>query len=506
MSERRSFREALSFGGLSFAFTAVIGVVSSIVIARVYGITVIGQYAIAAAPTGAMWFLSSVREQAALLRELAVLPVRAPRITGLFVAVFTFSVGLSIVVGALVALVTYLLLNGPIDQPDLFFPAMVNLGGYLVAANTSWNLDTIFNAFRAGRDLFWIRLRYAVGYLVIAVVLGLVWGTVMALTLATVGAMFLSLFRRLRVVPKYMLLRVPRSEIRDGFRTLPRLIVFGLKVAPGQMAHGIANETNVWILSAIAPVEAVGAYNRAWTLSQRFRDMNNRLTEVLLPTLVERRANRDDAGFSRAMIDSTRYASVATLLVAAVGGGAAQGIMTLFGPGFIRGADALALILLVPAVTATIGVQNNVLFADDRPLITSVVGVARLIVGVGLSILLIDLMGITGAALAILLGFVMTMLALFAVDRHKLMEPLRSLWPARQVIALGLAYGAGFVAARLVDEVLPRPAGLLLALPAGTIAYVLAFVGTGGFNERDRARIAPLVRRLRARGRPAAAP
>ena len=42
MSTRRSFREGFSFGILSFATMAVFGVVSSIVVARLYGIDALG--------------------------------------------------------------------------------------------------------------------------------------------------------------------------------------------------------------------------------------------------------------------------------------------------------------------------------------------------------------------------------------------------------------------------------------------------------------------------------
>ena len=95
--ERPSFTNAFGFGALSFVVSGVLALGSSILTARIYGITVIGEFALAYAPTGAVWFLSSVREQPALIRLLTPLPLRSPRVTGLFVPVFIFSTGLTLV-------------------------------------------------------------------------------------------------------------------------------------------------------------------------------------------------------------------------------------------------------------------------------------------------------------------------------------------------------------------------------------------------------------------------
>ena len=73
------------------ALSAVLSLVTAVVTARIYGIQVMGEFALAFAPTGIVWVLSSVREQPALVRALAPLAPRDPRATGLFAAVFGFS-------------------------------------------------------------------------------------------------------------------------------------------------------------------------------------------------------------------------------------------------------------------------------------------------------------------------------------------------------------------------------------------------------------------------------
>ena len=185
---RSSFREGFGFAAISAGVGGVIGVASGILVARLYGINVVGQYALATAPMGIVWFFSTVRERPGLIRALNPLPPRAPEITGIFAAVLAFSVALTALVSIVGAGITYLLFNGPIDQPELVAPALVCLGGYLLIINTGWNLDGAFSAFRAGRQLFWIRLHQAAAFMVFAAAASLIAETVWCLILAMLAA------------------------------------------------------------------------------------------------------------------------------------------------------------------------------------------------------------------------------------------------------------------------------------------------------------------------------
>jgi O-antigen/teichoic acid export membrane protein len=506
VTARASYSSGAGFGVLSFAVFAILAVVSSIVTARLYGITVIGQYALVIAPVGAAWYLSSAREGAAFVRKLAVLEPRAPRCTGLFAAVCTFSIGLTLVVTALVLPVVYALFNGPIDHPSLFVPAAVSLAGYAFVTNTGANLDVVFSAFRAGRELFWIRLHQAAAFIALAIALSFAFDDVWGLVAATLGSSATSLAHRALAVRAFMTFRVPRKEIRQGFRELPELIRFGLKLVPGSLASGVCSEVGTWVLGITASVSALGAYNRAWMLTNRLQEVHWRITEMLFPTLVGRRAGGDVAGFDRVLVDTQRYCGAGLLLPAAAGGGAAASVMALFGPGFERAAPALAILLVVPAITALASTQRAALLAVDRPWTTSAIAGVKMLVTVIASVVLTLWTGITGTAVALLAGAVVEVAWMGALTSRYLDAPLRALWPRRERAALVLAYVAGFAAARAVVSFLPGLAGLLPALGAGAVAFVLAFLAAGGINERDRARAGALVARLRhSSGAPAVA-
>jgi O-antigen/teichoic acid export membrane protein len=501
MTQRASYTSAAAFEGLGFVLMTVLGLVSSVVTARLYGIEVIGEFALATAPVTAVWYLSTARERPAFVRELATLPPRAPRVTGLFAAVLSFSFAVTALVAAIAVPVVIALFHGPVDRPSLVAPTLAALAGHLVATNTGWNLDAVFAGFRASRELFWIRLHQVAVFLAVSAVLWPVTDSVWGLVLATMTSYCTSLVHRLVRVRRYMRLTAEWPAVRDGFRTLPGLIRFGVKLIPGGLAQGAGQEVGTWSLGMLSTVSTVGAYSRAWTLARRLTELNWRINEMLLPTLVERRRSGDRAGFDRAFVDTVRYCVVALLLVAAAGGGAAASVMAVFGPGFERGAGAFAVLLLVPAVVSAVAVQRQVMLADDRPGLTSIIAVAGALVTTGATVVLTLRAGITGTAAGLLAGSCVEAAWLALHTRRHVATPLRALWPPREAVPVALGYAAGFAAAHATAAVLPGLAGLLPALAAGSSAYLAALVAGGGVNERDRARLAALARWVRARRR-----
>jgi O-antigen/teichoic acid export membrane protein len=495
---RASFSEAFGFGALSFVSGAVLGLGSSIAIARLYGIDVIGGFALASAPTGIAWFLSTVRERPALIRELAKLPPRHDRVTGLFMAVFLFSFALTAVVCAIATLATYLLFNGAIGQPDLFLPAVANLVVYLLVVNTCWNLDGVFSAFLAGRQLFWIRTQQALVYLLGAIVAVLVaepsvWG----LTIATSVSYVLTLIYRLVAVRRWMRLTAPTAEIRAGFHTLPEILWFGIKVTPGSLATGLSTEAGTWILGIFGSVASVGAWNRAWMLGKRLVDLNYRMSEMLLPALVERDVQGDRVGFDRAFLDSLRYMSMVLLLPAAAAGGASVGLMNLFGPGFSQASTALQLTLLATPLTVMVVLETQTLLAVDRPLVSSWFSVLRLVLTIGASVPLTIALGVTGPALGVLAGCAAQFVAQLVYLRRFLDGPIARFWPKRSMFAVAIAYVAGFGASRALDSSLSGILGLGAALLAGSVVYCVCLLLVGGVPERDRRRFEQGIARLR---------
>jgi O-antigen/teichoic acid export membrane protein len=496
-AKRASYRSGFVFGALSFVGVAAVGFASTIVTSRIYGVRIIGQSALVYAPVNALWLLSTVKEQQALIKEVTGLPPRHPRVTQLFAAVFTFSSTLTAVVATLIAAVCWFVFRGPLHAPALVAPVFVSLAGYTIVTNTGWNIDSILSAFIAGRQIFWVRLHEVLSFMLIAVAVGLVWQSVWGLVIATIGGPATALIHRVVVVRPFARARLNWTEYRAGMKVLPELLRFGMKATPGQIAQGISQQGGIWALGFVAPIAVVGAYSRAQTIPQRLQQASTRITEVLYPTLVGRHAKGEGHSFDRALIDSIRYEMIGLALIAAVIGGAAHSMLRLFGPGFGQATTALALVILFPALASVTATQTQALWATSRPGLTSVIALVRLVITMLLLVVLTPRIGIIGPAIALLAGYVASALLGGAALRSVMTRPLRATWPIRERFTLAAAYAAGFGAAHFTEQAAPSTAGLLLCLLAGTAGYAAAFVVLGGVNARDRHRLTEISARIR---------
>ncbi len=488
-AKRASYRSGFAFGALSFLVVAGIGVASTILTSRLYGIRIIGKFALVSAPVGALWVLSSIKEQQALIKEITGLPPRHPRVTQLFAVVFSFSLGLTLTMATVDAVVCWFVFRGPLHHPELIGPAFVSIAGYALVTNTGWNIDSILSAFVAGRPIFWVRLHEALSFIVIAVALGFVWRSVWGLVIATIGASLSSLVHRAIASRAFVRGRLSWAEYRLGLAVLPELLRFGLRATPGQVAQGASQQGGIWAVGIVAPITLVGAYSRALTIPQRLQQVSNRITEVLYPTLVQRHTQGDGHGFDRALIDSIRYEMIGMLLIAAAIGGAAHSVLEVFGPGFSRAASALALLALFPALASITLTQTQALWATNRPGRTSIIAMTRLVVTIVLLVILTPRIGIVGPAIALLAGYMVVIVLSGIALRPAMTRPLRATWPLRERLALVSSYGAGFIAAHSAEDAIRSIGGLLVSLLAGTVAYAAAFVICDGVNLRDRNRL-----------------
>lgn len=501
---RRSLTHGASFAAISFVVSALLSTVGSVVTARLYGVDIIGQVALAMAPAGMLALLSTVREQPGLVRRIAPLPPRDEQVTGIWLAVFGFSLALTVAVAIPIAVITWLLFQGPIAHPELFAPAMVYVAAYALISNSSWNLDSIFAAYGDGRQLFVVRLHETLVTLVLVAALSFhpsVWSPVLA---AIVG-WSTALVHRVVAARTWLSYKAGPDSVRGGLAELGDIVRFGLKMTPGWIATGTAAQAGTWTLGMVAPVAVVGAYSRAWSISQRVVEVNWRLGEMVFPALVERHARGDREGFDRVYVTAVRYSMTFLLGLAAVGGGTADAIMSFFGPGFQSAAPALALTLLVPCTATVATLQMCALLVLGLPGATSKVAVTTSAVTLIGTVVLTKPLGVTGPALAMALGGVLTVVFCAIIVRRHVRPSYRELWTYRQRGLLVVAYIVSFGVGRLAVSIIPGALGLLPALFAGTVAYILVFIMGRGLMPEDRKRLRQLADRVQGRsGGPAA--
>ncbi len=491
-----SYSAGMLYSLASFAAIGAVTLFTSVLSARLYGIRVVGEAALVLAPIAIVTLLSTVREQPAMVRELAKLRPRHPRVTGVAFAVFTFSFALTLTVTVLAVLGCYFAFHGPLDHPSLFAPAAVGLCGYLLVINTAWNIDGVLGAFRAGRELFWVRLHQALVYGVLVAAFALLADTVWGLLWAFLASWVTALAHRVLLLRRFITVRVPTDELRAGFGSLREIVGFGLKLTPGSLATGGSEASGTWILGATSSLAAVGAYSRAWTFATRLTEVNWRITEMLLPTLVQRRHAGESESFDSVLADSLRYAAFGMLVPAAVLGGAAEQVMGVFGAGFASAAPALRLLLFVPLLQTLTAIQGTALMAHNRPLLSAYAQIVRFAVTAVAGVLLARSLGTTGMALAMVIGSSVSFCVYLVILRTDAAGAIKALLRPRCVLGLAGGYASGFAVSRLIVEGLGGGLGLLTALVLGLVVYVAVAVTLSGTTERDRARLRIVIEKL----------
>jgi O-antigen/teichoic acid export membrane protein len=416
-------------------------------------------------------------------------------VTGLFIPVLAFSAALTTVVAIPLMLVTAAVYNGPADQPDLVLPALAVVLAYIVFDNTSLNLDGVFSAFRSGRELFIGRFLQLAGFPILAIMLAPWHRDVVALTAATIASMGVALLVRLFLVRSFLAFRASGSAVRQGIRDLPDLLRFGLRVLPAQLSAGIADQASTWVLSVLLPVSVIGGWSRASGLASRLTEAGWRVCEILFPTLVQHHRNGDTTSFNRVLSTTVRVTAIAILLPAAVGAGAAEGILNIFGPGFAVVSGAFGILLFTYAIGVVGLALGQPLMAAGTPHLVSVIGVTRAVVGLAFLVPLAIVGGTIGAASALLLG-VMAEVFLGSWYAAKLYG--RSSLPGVGAV-LGVLAGSlvAFVVSRVIDVYASSFIGALLAMAVGTIFYVAVVLPTAT-QQSERAVVWRKLRSLRS--------
>lgn len=493
-ADRPHVRSGFSFAAGSFVLSAGLGLLSALATSRLYGVNVIGEYALASTPYLVVSQISQVNEGTAFVRKAAMLPARGGRVSALFRVILGFSMALTTTMAALVMLVATLLLRGPIDRPDLVAPAVVILLAYVFIDNFNWNIDSVLSAFRAGHFLFWARTAQMASFLLAGVALASVTRSVWGLVAATAISFAVPLFVRIAAVRRYVTWRLPPGAGRAALREFPEMLRFGVVLIPPMLAGAITAQAGVWVVGARESVAMVGAYGRAYGLATRLHEAAYRIGEILMPAMVERRATGDVVGVARLLDRTFRFTAFPLIALSAGAAGAATGVMEVFGSGFDRGASALALLLAAAVLWVLSYILDMGFLAIGKPqqlrrqgLLGSALVLALMLpfeVGFGAA-------GVAGAYVLVRLLF------LFRRDRLIARELLGggALIGPRTLSRLGAVAAVGYLSARGMDGVSSSMVATGGAIGLGVCLSILTGIALGLVSPTEREELRSAVSR-----------
>ncbi len=497
-SDQTNLSPGLGSAGMSFLVNALLVLVSAVVTSRLYGVEQIGLYALSIAPWQLLVSLSTVSEQVAMVRALARLHPGSDEATGLFFAVSSASVVLTALMAVPVMIVSRFVLSGPVDQPDTIGPALLILVGYVLLENPGWNLDSVLSAFSEGKRLFWARFSVVITFLVVSVLLRLVTSSVWGLAIATVASFAVGLVVRIVFIRGLIGLAPTWKDYRLGVSRLPELLRFGLGLVPGQVFIGATLQLPLIIVANSVGLRGVGAYSRASTMAVRLNEAGFRINEMLFPDLVRYSVEDDMAGFAATLKRVVRVALLGLVLIASVAGGAAEGVMRVFGAGFSSASGALVLLVLVHVCYVAASVIGSGFNALDRPHLNSMFSVIRFVIGLGLVAILTSRYGITAAAGGLLVGYSIEVVAR-VVWFHQLLDDQHGwLIGGWDVVRMAASYGATFGVIRLLSVPLGHgPLSIVVGSFFGVTVFLAVARITGLLDYQDRLMIQGLFNKLR---------
>ena len=401
----RGLHRALNVATIGSFVNIGIAVISALVISRLYGAAILGEYALALTAAVLLPAITTLGEQIALVRFLAMEPPRGERGSGVVLATLTLSYALTLVISPLVVAGSVMYLNHAARLPEAVAPMAWLVLDYIFVDKLSWNLDGVLSAYRAAGALAIASVLNVAVFTIVAIGLGLADRSVWSLTIAYLASSAVALAFRLWAVRRYLRVRIPWDSYRQGLRELPDIVRFGLRVQPGVLSRVLTSQSALWVLGATASVATVGAFTRAQSITIRIADLNDRLAAVIYPSLV-RRAHVDDGGTS--LIDDVVTSlgrTFAPLLVAiCAAAGASYTILSVFGQDFVSAEAALAILLIATGISTATMIFGEAVTALDRAAVTSwgyVLGLATVLATL---VPLARLFGATGAALAFLAG------------------------------------------------------------------------------------------------------
>jgi len=164
-----------------------------------------------------------------------------------------------------------------------------------------------------------------------------------------------------------------------------------------------------WICAAVLVnrphgFEQLGVYNAAYQWRTLLLFVPHLVAQVLMPVMTERIAAGDTRGTRRALLAGIGAGAAVALPIGAALVLLAPQVMTLYGPGFEGGADALVLIAITGALIATIYPVGHLIAAADRMWLGFLMNLGWALATVALTLLWID-RGAEGLAAAQLAAY-----------------------------------------------------------------------------------------------------
>jgi O-antigen/teichoic acid export membrane protein len=279
-----------------------------------------------------------------------------------------------------------------------------------------------------------------------------------------------------------------RPTARGGLR----LVKLSLPLAGTLLVNYLYFRLDILLLSWMKTDVAVARYSLAYRVLEGLMVLPSYVMLALFPTIARQQddpgALRKTLGLALAGLEAAALPMAALMAIFA-----SEIIVLLGGSKYSTAAPVLALLALALAISYVSGVFGNTLLALGRQRMTLLLSLPVLVVNLGANLVLIPLLGINGAAIAVVISEIAGLLVVRAYC-IRIIGPPES--PAHwRILAAGLVL-VPLAAIKLILDLHGQP--LLVVLVGGGLGLVLyagALLGLGALPPAILAQI-PLPSRL----------
>lgn len=446
VSAPRSYLASAAAQAIGRLLAVGANLVSLVIVARVLGTGVLGQYAFVMAYVSIACSLADLGTTSVLGQGLA--NVRGSS-RELYLGNFFMVRGTITVAATLLALAAASLV-----KPDM--AQLLTVGSLAVPVVASRFFDPLFQVYGRPRYSVVTNSVYAVGLIVVSVAI-LVWLR-MSLLAFLVGWTASNLLYTVTAV--FLTLRLARPRFQPRWQSVQSILKLAVPLGVGALFYILHTRIGTLLLSYLRPTAEVGLYTAAFKLLDLGAVAATTLLWPLLPVLSQAMHDSPEEGRSMARSALEATALVSLPVAATMPFVAEPAISLIYGPDFaasaqIMGTFGFVFVVLVLTLVGT--VLNIAAGRVQHAYWNTALAVA---VNVSLNLLLIPRYGFVGAAYATLVSH----LCMLVVQHYYVVRNVGRVFTLRfwaQILALNLLLWAAFAIGNAHEHVILVPIGLL---------------------------------------------
>ena len=341
----------------------------------------------------------------------------ARRIKGTFIAAIKISIVLSLLLSALIWLLSdYISIN--VFHASSFIPILKIFALGIPFYTAIVLLTNTFLAFKKPEYDFWSRVvgRELINLLLVGIVI-FIGGSIIGISLVYLVSLIIA-----TIIGIYCLEKKVVSFFRSKIKAITNnreLLQFSIPLFLSGILVNVMSWSDTFLLGALRTLNEVGIYNAAVPLSVNIMIFFTSFSYILYPVMSELHAKKNYTELSKVYSTTVRWTFMLTLpLLFLTIRFSKQLINLFFGSEYILGSSVLIILTLAYFTSSIVGPVANMLMTFNKTKLIFKVNMFVAVLNIILNIFLIPKYGIIGAAIATGLMFSIQRMILFFAARR----------------------------------------------------------------------------------------